>query len=91
MDVPCLVISVLEDLVAVLTLVPLVELHLLVDVELILALEALPAVPLPAQERSSNMVLAMSPHDRPLNCLKSTDSTGEFLWSISAVSFVRCI
>ena len=74
--------------VAVLTLVPTVEVQLLVADELLPGLEALSAVPLPAEERTEDVVLAMSPHIGPVNCLEATDCTGELLKIICAVSFV---
>ena len=86
--VPCLVVSEFEHLVTVLTLVPLVEVHLLVADELLLGPEAPPASSLSAEERSEDVVLAMSPHIGPVNCPKATDCTGELLKIIRAVSFV---
>ena len=74
-----LLVFVPEIFTTTLTLVTLVVVPLKVADELLLTLEAPSAVALPAEERSDNVVLAMKPHGWLVNCLISTDPTGEVL------------
>ena len=80
-----LLVFVPEIFTTTLTLVTLVVVPLKVADELLLTLEAPSAVALPAEERSDNVVLAMKPHGRLVNCLISTDLTGEVLGGLVAI------
>ena len=74
-----------ESFTTMLTLVTLVVVPLLVADELLLCLEASSAFPLPAEERSDNVVLAMKPHDWLVNSFISTDPTGKMLGCIVTI------
>ena len=74
-----------ETFTTMLTLVTLVVVPLLVADELLLSLEASPAVPLPAEERSDDVVLAMKPHGLIVNSFISTDPTGKVLGCIVTI------